>query len=133
MPASRNEHAARRAHRAARSPSVALVVLVLALLASASAFATHDVDHRYTVYGVVRDGGAPVAGEPVRITGLGGQPLAEGVTAADGSYRVVLHVHDDQRGQRFWVTVRGETRAGSFDFEPGDRATPRTHRLDFPG
>jgi hypothetical protein len=106
------------------------VLLLLGL--SAPTLATHEVDHRYTIWGEVRDAqGAPVGKARVRITGLGGRPIGEGVTDSEGRYSILLHVHNDQLGQHFWVSVGKSTQAGTITFEPRNRQLAREHRLDF--
>ncbi len=109
---------------------ICTIVLLAAL--STPSMATHDVDHRYVITGHVRDAqGAPLANTRVEVTLLGGQPAGEGLTDANGRYSIVLHVHNDSIGRRYWVTANGVTHSGEFDFNPGDRTTERGHRIDF--
>lgn len=111
---------------------VVAVAIVLVAGLGPLAHATHGVEHRYTIFGQVVDkNGAPVGNSSIRITGLGGKPLGNATTAADGQYSVLLHVHDRELGKAFWVTANGLTKGGTISFDIADRKTDRTHRLDF--
>ncbi len=117
-------------HRALRALAIALTALI-GLAAAAPSWATHENDHRYTIWGEVRtSAGAPVADADVRITGLGGRPLAETRSGADGRYRVLLHVHNSGLGMPFWVTVGRSAVKGTVTFNPNDKNTVREHRVD---
>jgi len=95
--------------------------------------ATHEVDHRYKIFGQVqKTDGAPAAKATVKLTGIGGRPIGETVTDESGNYEFSLHVHNQQLGTRFWVTVNKMTREGAFTFEPSDKTTERIHRIDLP-
>lgn len=104
---------------------------ILALAFSSQA--THEVDHRYKIFGTVQTAdGAPAKNMKVRLTGLGGRPLGETTTNQAGKYEFPLHVHNQDLGTQFWVTVDGRTKAGEITFDPADKSTERVHRIDFP-
>ncbi len=93
--------------------------------------ATHEVDHRYRIFGTVQNSdGAPIADSRVRLTGLGGRPLGETVTDKSGGYEFRLHVHNQDLGTRFWVSANGVTQEGALTFDPADKVTERMHRID---
>lgn len=96
------------------------------------AHATHGVEHRYTIQGrVVNADNEPVANAAVRVTGLGGRPLGKATTDPAGRYSVLLHVHDQDLGTKFWVTVSGTTKAGQVTFAAGDLESERGQSIDF--
>ena len=126
-------HTGRHPGLSRREPSRKWLLWLVLLVPWSAAMATHEADHRYTVWGEVRDAqGTPTANARVRITGLGGRPLGEGTTDSDGRYGILLHLHNDQLGMRFWVTVGDATREAEVTFDPADRVRAREHRLDFP-
>ena len=43
----------------------------------------------------------------------------------DDRYRVLLHMHNPQLDQRFWVTVDSSTREAVVAFDPADRVRAR--------
>ena len=108
------------------------VVTVMVLSLTPVAQATHGVEHRYTIFGRVIDGNqTPVGNVPVLFTGFGGKPLGKATTTAEGNYSILLHVHDQQLGTAFWVTVNNMTKSGTMTFDVSDRNTDRKHRIDF--
>ncbi len=107
------------------------IFLAAILGVTGRAYAEHEVDHRYRIWGQVRDSnGAPAAGMQVHVTARGGRPLGESATDAEGMYRFDLHVHNDNLGQVFYVTAPGMSAEGQFKFDPNDLTTERIHRLD---
>jgi hypothetical protein len=114
----------------------ALVPLALAAALSLPlrTAATHLPDHRFLVIGYVTDAaGRPVAGARVVVrrpkTGLE-QPTR---TEPDGLYFVVVHLHDEDEGERLAVEangVQGEIRAR---FDVRDRRVERGTRVDIRG
>jgi hypothetical protein len=112
----------------------------LAVLLPATAWATHENDHRFTVSGYVRDkAGRPVKDARVLARDLGDQSVDPVTTYADneGYYQVVLHLHDKNAGDAVLISAKDE-RAG-FDeikkiraeFDPKDRHTERQAKVSF--
>ncbi len=100
---------------------------------SVASYATHEVDHRYRIFGtVLNTDGTPVADAKAKLTGLGGRPLGETITNKAGEYEFRLHVHNQDLGTRFWVTANGMTREGAITFDPADKTTERSHRINLP-
>ncbi len=53
------------------------------------------------------------------------------VTDERGGYRVVLHVHDQDVGKVFNMTVKGVKTEVKIEFDPADKVTERGKRVDF--
>ncbi len=104
------------------------------LLLAVPAAATHAPDHRFVVLGYVADGaGRPAAGTRVVVTRVKTGLEYPTRTEADGFYLVVVHLHDEDRGERLAIEaagVRGEVRA---QFDVQDRKVERGTRVDVRG
>lgn len=104
------------------------------VLPVATSEATHAVDHRYVVLGIVRDAnGLPVARAAVRVvreeTGL----VYEAETDGEGFYVVILHLHDENVLEPVRVIVRQAALRIQARFNPLDPRTPRGTRVDVSG
>ena len=104
------------------------------------AWATHEMDHRFTVSGYVRDkDGKPAKDVRVSVRNLGDQTVDPVTTYADGSgyYKALLHLHNKNAGDSIQISAKDE-RSG-FDeskkiraeFNPGDRHAERQAKVDF--
>ena len=106
-------------------------LIVVALLTVLPASATHLPDHRYVVLGFVTDAaGQPVANARVVVTRLKTGLEYDTKTERDGFYLVVVHIHDEDEGERLGLDlrgVRGEVRAR---FDPRDKKVERGTRVD---
>jgi hypothetical protein len=111
-------------------------VLVAALgvtldLAGPPAGATHLPDHRFLVLGYVTDADdRPVAGARVVVTRLKTGLEYPTTTERDGFYLVVLHLHDEDEGERLGFEakgVKGELRAR---YDTRDKKVERGTRVD---
>lgn len=99
------------------------------------ALATHEVDHRFTVHGTVRDGrsfpGTLLAGKEVSIRdSKTGQILQQGVTNQQGQFTLILHVHNEDQGRSLTIQSEGVEKTFVLQFEPEDRATERQKHID---
>lgn len=99
------------------------------------ALATHEVDHRFTVHGTVRDGrsfpGTLLVGKEVTIRdSKTGQILQQGVTNQQGQFTLVLHVHNEDQGRSLTIQSEGVEKTFVLQFEPADRATERQRHID---
>jgi hypothetical protein len=99
------------------------------------AFATHEVAHRFTVYGSVREGasfpGRLLSAQPVVARdATTGQMLQRGVTDQEGRYRLVLHIHNDGLGRQIVVSCQNSQTTITVDFDPNDTVTERQKRVD---
>jgi hypothetical protein len=97
--------------------------------------ATHEVDHRFTVRGTVRDGrafpGTPLAGKEVIIRERQtGQVLQQGVTDQRGQFVLVLHVHNEDLGKLITVQSQGVEKTLELQFDPDNRTTERQAHVD---
>ena len=111
-------------------PGILLSLLLALLLGPASA--THRVDQRFTVWGLVTDAdGEPVADQRVDIIVADGFRMQRVRTDAEGWYRKVLAVTDADRGKVFDVRVDGQRVQVQVDFDPQDHETERGQRVDF--
>jgi hypothetical protein len=109
-----------------------LAGFILALVAPAPALATHEIDHRFTVWGeVLTSDGESLSGETIYFTVANGAPIGSAVTDDRGRYRVVLHVHDQDLGKVFDMIVRGTRTRVEIQFDPADKDTERGKRVDF--
>jgi hypothetical protein len=96
------------------------------------ALATHEADHRFLVFGYVRDGqGRPLAGQRVVVvdTRLNHGKAAE--TGRDGYYEALLHLHNEDLGDEITVTVGDERKTTKAEFDPQDQHTDRKAQVDF--
>lgn len=95
-------------------------------------FATHEADHRYTIFGFVRDGsGTPVQDTRVIVTDA---RLGDGLTVftgKDGSFEVTLHLHNDNLGDEIVVNAHGEEKRIKASFDPSDKFSERRTKVDF--
>ena len=97
--------------------------------------AMHEVDHRFTVHGTVRDGrsfpGTLLVGKEVVIRdSKTGQILQQGLTNQQGQYTLVLHVHNEDKGRSLTIQSEGIEKTFELRFDPDDRATERQMHLD---
>ncbi len=97
--------------------------------------ATHEVDHRFTIFGTVRNGnafpGAPMAHERVLVRdATTGRILLQGVTNEQGQFSLTLHVHNDDLGRVLSVQAAGSEQQLTLTFDPDDTKTERRRRVD---
>ena len=106
--------------------------LVSIIFALTPALATHEVDHRFTVWGeVLTSDGKAVPGETIEFTVGDNALIGSVVTDEHGGYRAVLHVHDHDVGKVFDMTVKGVKTEVKIEFDPADKETERGKRVDF--
>ena len=110
---------------------VALVTLGALLLAAAPAFADHEPNHRYHVWGYVKDKtGKPFAGEKVTVKHEKTGQTGIGVSGGNGRYEVKLHLHDDNLGDELTVSVKGAIKKAEVKFDPKNVTTERFGQVD---
>jgi hypothetical protein len=118
-----------RAVTRAAGPWLASALLVL--LAASSAVATHQPDHRFLVLGYVTDAdGRPVAGTRVIVTRLKTGLEYPAETEKDGFYLVVLHLHDENEGERLGLDAKGVKAELRARFDVADKKSERGTRVD---
>ncbi|MDH3375618.1 MAG: carboxypeptidase-like regulatory domain-containing protein [Gammaproteobacteria bacterium] len=102
------------------------------LLQVTPATATHEADHRFTVFGTVQDTNDQVlVDEPVTLSIDGNKAIANTTTDEKGEYHIRLHVHNDDLGKIFDLSVRDDTRKVRVLFNPEDRQSERGTRVNF--
>ena len=112
-------------------PVASLAVGLLLALASWPAAATHLPDHRFIVLGFVTDGdGRPVPDARVVVTRLKTGLEHDTKTERDGFFLVVLHLHDENEGERLGVDLRGVKGEVRVRFDVKDKKGERGTRVD---
>jgi len=108
------------------------LVLVLMILFPTTAWATHETDHRFTVFGYVRDDkGEPIEDTKVMVVDT---RVGEGSTAftdRSGYYEVLLHLHNDNQGDEIKITALDQFTIITANFDPSDKRTERKVQVDF--
>ncbi len=99
------------------------------------ALATHEVDHRFIVYGSVRDGstfpGKPLAGKEVVVRDVKtGKVLQSGVTNRQGQYSLLLHIHNEDLRKLIKIQSQGAEETLELQFDPNDKTKERSERVD---
>jgi hypothetical protein len=114
--------------------TVPVAALALVILAASTAQATHAPDHRFLVLGYVADGeGHPAAGVRVVVTRLRTGYEYPTATERDGFYLVILHLHDEDEGERLQIDVNGVTGEVRARFDTQDKKAERGTRVDVKG
>ena len=112
-------------------PVVSLAVGLLLAVASWPAAATHLPDHRFIVLGFVTDGdGRPVPDARVVVTRLKTGLEHDTKTERDGFFLVVLHLHDENEGERLGIDLRGVKGEVRVRFDVKDKKVERGTRVD---
>src|SRR5215467_8718735 len=114
--------------------SVATMVALTLVLAGGSARATHLPDHRFLVLGYVMDAeDHPVARTRVVVTRLKTGYEYPTSTEKDGFYLVILHLHDEDEGERLLIDVKGVKGEVRAHFDTRDKKVERGTRVDIHG
>jgi hypothetical protein len=110
---------------------VASMLFLATILATSVTDATHLPDHRFLVLGFVTDGeGRPIAGAKVIVTRLKTGLEYPTTTERDGFYLVVLHLHDEDEGERLGFDARGTKGEVRARFDKRDKKVERGTRVD---
>lgn len=114
-----------------RTYRVAFIATLVLSGWAAPVHATHEIDHRFTVYGYVRDAqGNPISDRTVAVTHVGGEKKAA-TTRSNGYYEVLLHLHNDNKGDEIDVVTGDEKKKITAEFDPQDMGTVRQTQVDF--
>jgi hypothetical protein len=109
-------------------------VVTLAALSAGPVGATHAPDHRFVVLGYVTDSARrPLAAVPVTVTRLKTGLRHETRTDPDGFYLVVLHLHDEDHGDRLAIRANGIEGEVAVLFDARDKKVERGTRVDIQG
>ena len=96
------------------------------------AWATHDTQHRYTVFGYVRDDqGKPLQDVRVIITDTRMNEGGTAFTDENGYYELLLHLHNDNLGDEIIIKAQDKEKRVKASFDPQDRFTERRAEVDF--
>ena len=110
------------------------LMLLCSLWTAYDVSAEHTVDHRYTIWGYVKDAdGAPLKGISVAITDGRENRLGVARTGANGRYSIRLHLHNSDLGRLLSVEANNVSRQLRVTFSPNNITSARTHRVDFLG
>jgi hypothetical protein len=96
------------------------------------AWATHDTQHRYTVFGYVRDGqGKPLSDVKVTVTDIPLNQTGTAFTDVSGYYEVLLHLHNENLGDEILIKAQDNEKRAKVGFDPQDHFTERRAEIDF--
>ena len=106
-----------------------LVIFVLPVCA------THENDHRFTIYGTLRDGstfpGIPLPDQEVVVQDAKTKQIMQhGVTDGEGKYSLLLHVHNGDVGKVFQIQAAGISKQLALQFDPSNTTTERRALVD---
>lgn len=112
---------------------VLLVLTLVFIVWDRPAGATHDTQHRFTVFGQVRDEkGKPM--QNVRVIVTDNRLEEEGGTTftdPNGFYSQLLHLHNDNLGDEIVIKAEDREKKINAVFNVQDRQTERKTRVDF--
>ena len=95
-------------------------------------WATHEIDHRFRVYGTLQDEeGKPIADGKVIVVALRNGAGSTTFTNKDGHYDVILHLHNEDAGDTIEVSALDQKKKVIASFDASDRATERRVKVDF--
>lgn len=113
------------------TPWLAAAGVALALALAGTAGATHAPDHRFIVLGYVRHAdGRGLPDETVVVTRLKTGLRYRSATDRDGFYLVVVHLHDEDEGERLAVAARGLRSEIVARYDVSDKKVERGTRVD---
>lgn len=93
---------------------------------------THDTQHRYTVFGYVRDDqGKPLPDVKVTVSDVPLNLTGSALTDGDGYYEVLLHLHNENLGDQILVKAQDQEKRSKVSFDPQDHTTERRAEMDF--
>ena len=116
------------------------MVSILGLATAVSVFilflpwagAMHEADHRFTVDGYVcGPDGKPIPEAPVLVKDTRVSVGATVYTDANGYYKTILHLHNDNVGDPLLIEAGKERQERKIEFDPKDTETERTLRVHF--
>jgi hypothetical protein len=113
-------------------PIILICTVLLTIVDHQPAQATHAVDHRYTVFGILYDAqGHPIPHAKIELRDPAmPDALAVTTTTAIGTYHLVAHLHDEDRGRRLVLIAGAQTIPFTVTFDPLDHIHERMHRID---
>ena len=107
-------------------------LLLILFVISIPVLATHEMDHRFKVYGYIKDEkGNPVVDGKVIVVALRNSSGSTVFTNKDGYYDVILHLHNEDVGDTVEVSAVGQKKEVIVSFDTTDRTTERRVQVDF--
>jgi|SRR3990172_508442 len=95
-------------------------------------WATHDIQHRYTVLGYIRDQqGKALPDSRVSVTDIPLNQTGTAFTDGNGYYEVLLHLHNENQGDEIVVKAQDTEKKLKASFDPQDRFTERRVEVNF--
>jgi len=108
-----------------------ILSIVVACLFSTSAWAEHEVDHRYNIRGYVLDENQKgISNQEVQAF-KEGNFLKAGKTDSAGYYSLHLHVHNEDNRTMIKLRTGGHEAEVRVNFDPRDLTTLRIHNANF--
>ncbi len=106
--------------------------LAMFILFSSTAYALHEIDHRFTISGYVRDdAGASQNGKDVVVKDADGGTMGKAKTGSSGFYSIKLHLHSTDLGKKLEIATGTETQEISVQFDPDNVKDERTVEVNF--
>lgn len=107
------------------------VVLIGGVLLG-TAFATHETEHRFTVFGYVRDDqGRTIPNARVIVANKRLDQANTTFSDNDGYYEALLHMHNESLGDEIAVMAGDKQKTIRAQFDPEDHKTERKVQVDF--
>ena len=95
-------------------------------------WATHEVQHRYTVFGYIRDQqGKALPDRRVSVTDIPLNQTGTAFTDGNGYYEALLHLHNENLGDAIVVKAQDTEKRLKASFDPQDRFTERRVEVNF--
>lgn len=96
--------------------------------------ALHEIDHRFTVEGrVCGDDGQGLEGVKVVVKDARVSVGASGTTDEEGSYKVILHLHNDNQGDPLLIKALDWEKRAKVDIDAQDIETERVITVNLGG
>lgn len=107
-------------------------ILFCVTLFSNPVYALHEIDHRFTISGYVRDdAGEAQSGKNVVVKDAEGDTLGKATSGPTGFYSIRLHLHSEDVGRKLEVATGARTREIQVKFDPDNVKDERTVEADF--
>ena len=96
------------------------------------ASATHENDHRFTVYGrVFDDQGSASSRILVVVKDNKDKVLGSAKTGSNGSYKILLHIHNGDIGKEVLIIANKIEKKFKITFDPSNKSTERMATVNF--
>ena len=112
-------------------------IILIAVIGIASvniipASATHENDHRFTVYGrVLDDQGSASSKTMVVVKDNKDKVLGSAKTDSNGSYKILLHIHNEDFGREVLIVANKIEKKFKITFDTSNKSTERMATVNF--